>query len=80
MLPISYARHQFPLVLIQHVTWLYIRFWTARPASVAILAIFGLAWFTFAEKFGWAEIATLATLTITLFIRRRAPGHPGYPR
>ena len=26
MLPISYARHQSPPLLIQHVTWLYLRF------------------------------------------------------
>jgi putative transposase len=26
MLPISYARHQFPPVLIQHAVWLYLRF------------------------------------------------------
>src|SRR5260370_1493472 len=26
MLPISYARHQFPPVVIQHAVWLYVRF------------------------------------------------------
>src|SRR5260221_7422372 len=26
MLPISYARHQFPPVVIQHAVWLYLRF------------------------------------------------------
>src|SRR6202140_729705 len=26
MLPISYARHQFPSVVIQHAVWLYLRF------------------------------------------------------
>ena len=26
MPPISYARHQFPLVVIQHAVWLYLRF------------------------------------------------------
>ena len=26
MLPISYARHQFPPVVIQRVTWLHLRF------------------------------------------------------
>jgi putative transposase len=26
MPPISYARHQFPPVVIQHAVWLYIRF------------------------------------------------------
>ena len=25
MSPISYARHQFPPVIIQHVLWLYLR-------------------------------------------------------
>ena len=44
--------------------------WTARPAAFAILAVFALAWFTFGETFGWTEIATLGTLTMTLFIQR----------
>ena len=26
MPPLSYARHQFPAVLIQHAVWLYLRF------------------------------------------------------
>ena len=26
MPPISYARHQFPPVVIQHAVWLYVRF------------------------------------------------------
>jgi hypothetical protein len=26
MQPISYARHQFPAEIIQHATWLYLRF------------------------------------------------------
>jgi putative transposase len=26
MLPISYARHQFPAVVIQNAVWLYVRF------------------------------------------------------
>src|ERR671938_587407 len=26
MTPVSYARHQFPTVLIQHAVWLYLRF------------------------------------------------------
>ena len=26
MPPISYARHQFPPVIIQHAVWLYLRF------------------------------------------------------
>ena len=26
MLPVSYARHQFPPVVIQHAVWLYLRF------------------------------------------------------
>ncbi len=26
MPPISYARHQFPPVVIQHAVWLYLRF------------------------------------------------------
>ena len=25
-MPISYARHQFPPVVIQHAVWLYVRF------------------------------------------------------
>ena len=44
--------------------------WTARPAAFAVLAAFGLAWFAFAESFGWTEVATLATLMMTLFIQR----------
>ena len=44
--------------------------WTARPAAFAALAVFGLAWFAFGEKFGWTEAATLATLMMTLFIQR----------
>jgi putative transposase len=26
MPPVSYARHQFPPLLIQHAVWLYLRF------------------------------------------------------
>jgi transposase-like protein len=26
MQPVSYARHQFPLEVIRHATWLYLRF------------------------------------------------------
>jgi putative transposase len=26
MAPVSYARHQFPLGIIQHAVWLYLRF------------------------------------------------------
>ena len=44
--------------------------WTTRPAAFAVLAVFALAWFAFGEKFGWTEIATLATLVMTLFIQR----------
>jgi putative transposase len=33
MLPVSYARHQFPAVLIQHAVWLYLR-WLLSSSGV----------------------------------------------
>ena len=44
--------------------------WTVHPAAFAVVAAFGVLWFVFADSFGWQEIATLATLMMTLFIQR----------
>jgi len=42
MVPISYARHQFPPVVIQHVTWLYLRFTLSYRDVEELLAERGL--------------------------------------
>src|SRR5712664_3968351 len=42
MLPISYARHQFPPVVIQHAVWLYLRFTLSYRDVEDLLAERGL--------------------------------------
>ena len=42
MLPISYARHQFPSVIIQHGVWLYLRFTLSYRDVEDLLAEGGL--------------------------------------
>src|SRR6266852_4085544 len=42
MRPISYARHQFPAVVIQHAVWLYVRFTLSYRDVEALLAERGL--------------------------------------
>jgi putative transposase len=42
MLPISYARHQFPPVVIQHAVWLYLRFTVSYRDVEDLLAERGL--------------------------------------
>ena len=42
MLPISYARHQFPPVVIQHAVWLYLRFALSYRDVEELLAERGL--------------------------------------
>ncbi len=42
MLPVSYARHQFPPVLIQHAVWLYLRFTLSYRDVEDLLAERGL--------------------------------------
>ena len=42
MLPISYARHQFPSVIIQHGVWLYLRFTLSYRDVEDLLAERGL--------------------------------------
>jgi transposase-like protein len=43
MPPLSYARHQFPPVVIQHAVWLYIRFTLSFRDVEDLLAERGLA-------------------------------------
>src|SRR5918997_3678059 len=42
MLPVSYARHQFPPVVIQHAVWLYLRFTLSYRDVEELLAERGL--------------------------------------
>ncbi len=42
MLPVSYARHQFPPVVIQHAVWLYLRFALSYRDVEELLAERGL--------------------------------------
>ncbi len=42
MPPISYARHQFPPVIIQHAAWLYLRFTLSYRDAEDLLAERGL--------------------------------------
>src|ERR671917_2078740 len=42
MLPVSYARHQFPPVVIQHAVWLYLRFTLSDRDFEELLAERGL--------------------------------------
>ena len=42
MLPISYARHQFPPVIIRHAVWLYLRFTLSYRDVEELLAERGL--------------------------------------
>ena len=42
MQPISYARHQFPPVIIQHAVWLYLRFTLSYRDVEDLLAERGL--------------------------------------
>src|SRR3712207_8171369 len=42
MPPISYARHQFPPVVIQHAAWLYLRFALSYRDAEDLLAERGL--------------------------------------
>jgi transposase-like protein len=42
MLPVSYARHQFPPVVIQHAVWLYLRFTLSYRDVEELLAECGL--------------------------------------
>jgi transposase-like protein len=42
MLPVSYARHQFPPAVIQHVVWLYLRFTLSYRDVEELLAERGL--------------------------------------
>ncbi len=42
MPPISYARHQFPPVIIQHAVWLYLRFTLSYRDVEDLLAERGL--------------------------------------
>ena len=42
MPPISYARHQFPPVVIQHAVWLYLRFTLSYRDVEDLLAERGL--------------------------------------
>jgi transposase-like protein len=41
-MPISYARHQFPAVVIQHAVWLYVRFTLSYRDVEELLAERGL--------------------------------------
>ena len=41
-MPISYARHQFPAVVIQHAIWLYVRFTLSYRDVEELLAERGL--------------------------------------
>src|ERR687898_3021373 len=43
MQPISYARHQFPAEIIQHATWLYLRFTLSYRDVEELLAERGIA-------------------------------------
>ena len=43
MAPISYARHRFPAVVIQHAVWLYFRFTLSYRDVEDLLAERGLA-------------------------------------
>src|SRR5262249_2837619 len=46
---------------------------TTHPAAFAVVASYAVAWLIASpETFGWAEIATLATWFMTLFINRTA--------
>ena len=46
---------------------------TTHPAAFAVVAAYAVAWLIASpETFGWAEIATLATWFMTLFINRTA--------
>ena len=44
--------------------------WTAHPAAFAVAAVYGVLWMLFADKFGWHDMAVLATLFMTLTIQR----------
>jgi putative transposase len=39
MSPISYRRHRFPPVVIQHAVWLYLRFTLSYRRAGALLAV-----------------------------------------
>jgi putative transposase len=42
MVPISYARHQFPAVIIRHAVWVYLRFTLSYRDTEDLLAERGL--------------------------------------
>ena len=66
MKPISYSRHRFPPVIIQHAVWLYFRFSLSYRDVEDILAERGIdvsyetnrRW---VEKFGWQYANRLRT-------------------
>jgi low affinity Fe/Cu permease len=45
--------------------------WLARPWAVGVVGVYTIAWIVFDRaSFNWHAVATLATLTMTLFIQR----------
>jgi low affinity Fe/Cu permease len=49
----------------------HFRAWSSRPSAFLIVVVYAALWFIFErESFDWHGVATLATLTMTLFIQR----------
>ena len=45
--------------------------WLARPWAVAVVGVYVVLWLIFdRESFNWHAVATVATLTMALFIQR----------
>ena len=61
MKPISYARHRFPPVIIQHAVWLYLRFTLSLRDVEDLLAERGIA-------VSYEGIVTLAAFVVRLHL------------